>query len=61
MASAVVVSGKGKKTKEKQEKKASVPLFEPERCARCGTAVIETHCKVFCPNCGFMRDCNDQW
>ncbi len=33
----------------------------PERCARCGAEMVETHCKVMCVNCGYMRDCNDQW
>lgn len=33
----------------------------PEICARCGHAMMEMHCRVFCTNCGYMRDCNDQW
>ena len=32
-----------------------------ERCVRCGEIMIETHCKVMCTNCGYSRDCNDQW
>ena len=34
---------------------------EPERCERCGAVVVETYCKIMCTNCGYMRDCNDQW
>ncbi|MBI2550257.1 hypothetical protein HYV83_03695 [Candidatus Woesearchaeota archaeon] len=33
----------------------------PELCLRCGHKMVETHCKAFCPSCGYMRDCNDQW
>ncbi|MBI3036557.1 hypothetical protein HYY73_02275 [Candidatus Woesearchaeota archaeon] len=33
----------------------------PEPCLRCGHKMVETHCKIFCPSCGYMRDCNDQW
>ena len=32
-----------------------------ELCLRCGEAMIETYCKAICTNCGYMRDCNDQW
>ena len=62
MAQAVVADkseSKGKKANK--NKKALAALYEPERCERCGAIVIETHCKVLCTNCGFMRDCNDQW
>ncbi len=55
-------SGRSKKADKKAEKDNAVAaLHEPERCARCGAIMIETHCKVTCINCGFMRDCNDQW
>lgn len=42
---------------EKDEKQ----LHRPEQCLRCGAFVTEMHCKVLCTNCGYMRDCNDQW
>ena len=32
-----------------------------ELCLRCGEAMVETYCKSICTNCGYMRDCNDQW
>jgi rubrerythrin len=28
-------------------------------CDRCGFEMIETHCKVVCPNCGSRWDCSD--
>lgn len=28
-------------------------------CERCGTPLIERHCKLICLNCGFQRDCSD--
>ena len=52
----------GKKSRSGSEAKKSVAaLHEPERCLRCGEAMVETYCKVMCTNCGYMRDCNDQW
>ena len=32
-----------------------------EPCLRCGEQMVETYCKTLCTNCGYMRDCNDQW
>ncbi|HET6201421.1 MAG TPA: hypothetical protein VFI25_01320 [Planctomycetota bacterium] len=29
------------------------------RCDRCGAQMVEHHCKIVCPRCGFMRDCSD--
>jgi uncharacterized Zn finger protein (UPF0148 family) len=28
-------------------------------CDRCGAAMIESNCKVFCRNCGHRFDCSD--
>lgn len=28
-------------------------------CERCGTVMFDRHCKVVCPNCGYLRDCSD--
>jgi Zn finger protein HypA/HybF involved in hydrogenase expression len=28
-------------------------------CDRCGSEMIEEHCKVACPNCGARWDCSD--
>ncbi len=55
------VANKRSLSEAKNAGKAAAALHEPERCERCGTVVIETYCKVLCTNCGYMRDCNDQW
>jgi hypothetical protein len=28
-------------------------------CDRCGSEMVEHHCKIRCPNCGYVRDCSD--
>ena len=64
MAHAVVAAEKSEtniSNSKKAEKKAAAALYGMERCPRCGEAMIETYCKVICTNCGYMRDCNDQW
>jgi len=35
---------------------ASTPIYI---CDRCGTEMLDLHCKLRCPACGFMRDCSD--
>lgn len=45
----------------KAEKKTADASYNVERCLRCGEAMVETYCKSVCTNCGYMRDCNDQW
>ena len=56
-----VVAGKSESKDKKANTKSPAALHEPERCLRCGEAMVETYCKVICTNCGYMRDCNDQW
>jgi rubrerythrin len=29
------------------------------RCDVCGNEMLEIHCKIICPQCGFIRDCSD--
>jgi hypothetical protein len=29
------------------------------RCDLCGAAMRETHCKLICDQCGYIRDCSD--
>jgi rubrerythrin len=29
------------------------------RCDICGAAMLEAHCKLRCPACGYTRDCSD--
>lgn len=31
----------------------------PQQCERCGHEMYDRHCKVVCPNCGYLRDCSD--
>jgi len=31
----------------------------PPLCDLCGSLMIKHHCKLACPNCGYMRDCSD--
>jgi len=28
-------------------------------CPLCGAAMFGIHCKLKCPNCGYMEDCTD--
>ncbi len=28
-------------------------------CDICGHEMIDTNCKLVCPNCGYRRDCTD--
>jgi rubrerythrin len=28
-------------------------------CDLCGTAMLDRHCKLTCPICGYQRDCSD--
>lgn len=30
-----------------------------QTCERCGQGMYDRHCKVICPNCGYLRDCSD--
>ena len=32
---------------------------QAQRCERCGHTMYDRHCKVVCPNCGYLRDCSD--
>ena len=35
------------------------PQRPAPRCDICGSTMIEAHCKLRCPNCGYTRDCSD--
>jgi hypothetical protein len=34
---------------------------KPDICERCGEQMVQVHCTMMCNNCGFSKDCNDQW
>ncbi len=29
------------------------------KCDLCGSLMLEVHCKLVCPMCGYQRDCTD--
>ncbi|HEX6062684.1 MAG TPA: FAD-dependent oxidoreductase [Longimicrobiales bacterium] len=35
-----------------------VPIDDP-RCDLCGAPMLEWHCRIVCPACGYQRDCSD--
>jgi hypothetical protein len=35
------------------------PVADSPVCDLCGARMLEHHCKLVCPNCGYMRDCSD--
>ncbi len=49
-------------TREARETQISpAPAQAPvnEECEVCGAEMFGLHCKLFCPNCGYRRDCSD--
>jgi len=39
-----------------EERRAGGPSYT---CEVCGAAMVERHCKIVCPRCGYQRDCSD--
>ncbi|MCA9736373.1 MAG: gamma carbonic anhydrase family protein [Gemmatimonadota bacterium] len=37
----------------------AAPEGDAQTCERCGFSMYDRHCKVVCPNCGYLRDCSD--
>jgi hypothetical protein len=35
------------------------PARPSPRCDLCGAAMVERHCRLVCPRCGYQRDCSD--
>ncbi|MGQ0815290.1 MAG: HVO_2523 family zinc finger protein [Gemmatimonadota bacterium] len=29
------------------------------KCDLCGSLMLEVHCRMMCPMCGYQRDCSD--
>jgi len=44
---------------EDQTQATEVPEPSGEACDICGAEMLELHCKLVCPNCGYRRDCSD--
>jgi hypothetical protein len=56
--------------REAPEPAAETPEHEPAtdallqsiikpKCDLCGSLMIEWHCRMMCPMCGYQRDCSD--
>jgi len=43
--------GSGKATPNEGKKEIS--------CDLCGSLMLERHCRLLCPRCGYQRDCSD--
>ncbi len=41
------------------EETADVGTAGAARCEACGAVMLERHCKLVCPRCGYVRDCSD--
>lgn len=37
----------------------SAPEAEAYLCDLCGAEMLNRHCKLVCPGCGYQRDCSD--
>ena len=44
---------------EKQPADALLQSIVNPKCDLCGSAMIEWHCRMMCPMCGYQRDCSD--
>ena len=33
-------------------------IMQP-KCDLCGSLMVEWHCRMMCPMCGYQRDCSD--
>jgi hypothetical protein len=38
---------------------SGVPDVDAPVCDLCGARMIERHCRIVCPQCGYTRDCSD--
>jgi hypothetical protein len=51
----------GSMGEERTQQTETFEVLEPsgEDCEICGSEMYGLHCKLFCPNCGYRRDCSD--
>jgi hypothetical protein len=41
------------------EPPAAGPSWRAHRCLLCGATMLSGHCKLRCPQCGYIEDCSD--
>lgn len=55
--------GSGRGDPEPRDDESARPGDSPRRdvflCDLCGAEMVERHCKLLCPACGYQRDCSD--
>jgi len=45
---------------EKDARDAEPVQFDRKpKCDVCGSMMVEWHCRMLCPACGYQRDCSD--
>jgi hypothetical protein len=47
------------KEKHPPRKDALLQAIREPKCDLCGTKMVELHCRMMCPACGYQRDCSD--
>ena len=44
---------------EKAGRDALLQSIIAPTCDLCGSRMVEWHCRIMCPMCGYQRDCSD--
>lgn len=55
------VNGDSRPAERETDARHSIDDHSPDIpvCDLCGSAMVELHCKIVCPRCGYVRDCSD--
>ena len=53
------MSEKEKPQPKEQKPPAPTRPGDVQYCDLCGSAMLEWHCRIVCPACGYQRDCSD--
>jgi hypothetical protein len=48
-----------RKDEQQPRKDALLLSIKEPKCDLCGSRMIEWHCRMMCPSCGYQRDCSD--
>lgn len=48
-----------KEEQEEAPKDALLQSILKPTCDLCGAPMVEWHCRMMCPGCGYQRDCSD--